>query len=103
MKQHFPKRVELHNYSPQNSYINKLGNWQTLNKKVLAKLGMGLSNEALEDLANAKTGVIEAVLQEIKAKIEKLEVRQDGDKSEVFVVDGLLNSSNGDGLLDLLI
>lgn len=98
LKQHFPKRVELHNYSPQNAYINKLCNWQTLNRKVLKKLGMGLSNNVMENLACAKTGEIEMVLHDIKRKIEKFENRQDGDKSDVFIVEGLSAGSNDGNL-----
>lgn len=56
---------------------------------------MGLSNEMMENLANAKVGAIETVLHEIKAKIEKLENRQDGDKNDGFVVEVLTASSNG--------
>lgn len=57
---------------------------------------MGLSNEMMESLANAKVGAIETVLNEIKAKIEKLENRQDGDKQDGFVVEVLTASSNGE-------
>lgn len=93
LKHHFPKRVEMHNYSPQNAFNRKLNNWQTLNRKVLSKLGMGLSEDVLENLANAKCGAIEIVLHDVKRKIEKLENRQDGDKSEIFVVEGMSASS----------
>uniref|UniRef100_A0A8D9AU93 Sperm flagellar protein 1 n=1 Tax=Cacopsylla melanoneura TaxID=428564 RepID=A0A8D9AU93_9HEMI len=34
LKKLWPKLVDLHNYSPANSFNNKLANWKTLNKKV---------------------------------------------------------------------
>lgn len=98
MKHHFPKKVEMHNYSPQNAFNRKLNNWQTLNRKVLLKLGMGLSNELMTDLANAKSGAIETVLHDIKKEIEKIEKKEDGDKSDVLIMEQTSNSSTGEWL-----
>ncbi|XP_045473887.1 sperm flagellar protein 1-like [Harmonia axyridis] len=70
LKQHYPKMVELHNYTPTNSYSGKLSNWETLNRKVLSKIRMPLSKEKMEQLARSKQGVIENVLHDIKLKIE---------------------------------
>ncbi|KAK9889710.1 hypothetical protein WA026_007092 [Henosepilachna vigintioctopunctata] len=70
LKQHFPKLVELHNYTPTNSYSNKLANWDTLNRKVLSKIRLPLSREVMEQLARSKQGVIEGVLHDIKLKVE---------------------------------
>lgn len=95
MKHHFPKRVEMHNYSPQNAVHRRLNNWHTLNRKVLSKLGMGLSNATMEDLANAKAGTIESVLHDIKNKIDKQENKDDGDKGDVLVMEGMSASSTG--------
>lgn len=98
MKHHFPKKVEMHNYSPQNAFNRKLDNWQTLNRKVLTKLGMGLSNELMTDLANAKPGAIETVLHDIKKEIEKIEKKDDGDKSDILVMEQTSTSSTGNRL-----
>lgn len=37
----------MHNYPATNSFKNKLQNWQTLNQKVLSKLGMSLRQEEM--------------------------------------------------------
>lgn len=50
---YFPKFIELHNYPPTNSLKNKILNWQTLNQKVLSKLGIFLKQDDIEKLANA--------------------------------------------------
>lgn len=93
LKHHFPKLVQLHNYSPQNSLSRKLMNWYTLNRKVLAKLKLSLSNETIEDLARAKPGVIEKVLYNIKTKIENKE--KDGEKSDCLILEGFSDNSSG--------
>lgn len=38
-----PKLVSLHNYPSANSLSKKMTNWETLNTKVLKKLGLSLS------------------------------------------------------------
>ena len=38
-----PKAVALHNYPAANSFNKKVNNWNTLNTKVLKKLGLGIS------------------------------------------------------------
>lgn len=93
LKHHFPKLVQLHNYSPQNSLSRKLSNWYTLNRKVLTKLRMSLSNETMEDLAQAKPGVIEKVLYDIKRKIEAR--GKEGDKNDCLILEGLSDNSSG--------
>lgn len=71
LKVHFPKLVELHNYSPKNSYSQKLINWETVNNKVLKKLKINLSKKRMEELANAEPGAIEKLLLQIKNKISE--------------------------------
>lgn len=39
---YYPKRVELHNYPSTNTVSKKIQNWNTLNSKVLKKMGLGL-------------------------------------------------------------
>ena len=39
VKHFFPGKVEIHNYSTTNSVAKKLSNWDTLNQKVLKRLG----------------------------------------------------------------
>ncbi len=39
---YYPKRVELHNYPSTNTVTKKIQNWNTLNNKVLKKMGIAL-------------------------------------------------------------
>jgi hypothetical protein len=44
---HFPRMVELHNYPATNSQSAKLSNWETLNVKVLKRLGIQLKRKEI--------------------------------------------------------
>jgi hypothetical protein len=67
---HFiPKFVELHNYVPANSLPAKKDNWQTLNRKVFAKLDFTISDTLIEHLALGKIGAIEVLLKCVYGKI----------------------------------
>ncbi|MES1914407.1 MAG: hypothetical protein MHM6MM_006486 [Cercozoa sp. M6MM] len=63
--------VQLHNYTPSNSVTAKKYNWQTLNRKVLSRIGASLDDDTLTALASAKPGVIEQVLLQIRCALEK--------------------------------
>ncbi|XP_072759920.1 uncharacterized protein [Anoplolepis gracilipes] len=71
LKVHYPRYVELHNYVPASNLNTKKENWNTLNRKVLAKIDMKLSKETIHHLANASQGAIEKLLLELKMKILK--------------------------------
>lgn len=34
IKYYWPKLIDLHNYVPASSLLNKISNWETLNRKV---------------------------------------------------------------------
>lgn len=34
IKYYWPKLIDLHNYAPASSLLNKISNWETLNRKV---------------------------------------------------------------------
>lgn len=70
LKQIYPKLVELHNYSSRNSFILKLDNWITINRKILQKLDLNQSIETLEKLCKASPGAIELLLYQIKSKYD---------------------------------
>ncbi|KAK5645337.1 hypothetical protein RI129_006637 [Pyrocoelia pectoralis] len=72
LKHHYPKLVELHNYTPKNSISQKLINWQTLNRKVLSKLDLSLTNEVMEELSQSVPGAIEKLLFSVKERIERV-------------------------------
>lgn len=35
IKYYWPKLIDLHNYVPASSLLNKISNWETLNRKVI--------------------------------------------------------------------
>merc|ERR1719277_2473541 len=66
----FPKLVEMHNYSAANSQGQKMYNWNTLNQKVLKKLGYQIHPQDIEDIINARPMAIERVLMHLMEKIK---------------------------------
>jgi hypothetical protein len=45
---HFqPNKVDLHSYPAASSVVKKIANWETLNNKVLKKMGIGLSKREI--------------------------------------------------------
>lgn len=68
---HFiPRIVEIHNYTPANSTIQKQSNWGTLNRKVLSKLNYNVPESVVRGITNNKLGVVEVFLWKLKQKIE---------------------------------
>ena len=49
LKNFFPKHVENHNYANANSVVQKMANWDTLNRKVMSKIGGIYKNFKLLD------------------------------------------------------
>lgn len=47
----------------------KLYNWNTLNQKVLKKLGMQLTKQHVTDIANVTPGAIERALKLLKIRL----------------------------------
>eukprot|EP00927_Polykrikos_kofoidii_P070932 TRINITY_DN67299_c0_g1_i1.p1 TRINITY_DN67299_c0_g1~~TRINITY_DN67299_c0_g1_i1.p1 ORF type:complete len:231 (+),score=48.32 TRINITY_DN67299_c0_g1_i1:71-763(+) len=66
---HFPKIVELHNYSSANSVPQKMYNWNTLNTKVLKRLGYTIHQSDLEEIAKASPGAAERLLKVLREKV----------------------------------
>ena len=62
IKYHYPRLVDLHNYPSASSTKAKLVNWETLNKKVLKKLGVKISKNEINDIINSKPNAIENLL-----------------------------------------
>ena len=62
IKFHYPKLVDLHNYPNASSTKAKLVNWETLNKKVLKKLGVKITKNEINDIINSKPNAIENLL-----------------------------------------
>ncbi|CAG7721138.1 unnamed protein product [Allacma fusca] len=76
---HFvPKIVEMHNYPAASSWTQKRVNWQTLNRRVFPKIGVRISEEIIEQLIDAKPGVIEQVLWDLRLKLDQICFASDG-------------------------
>ncbi|GJQ86859.1 hypothetical protein Trydic_g19527 [Trypoxylus dichotomus] len=96
LKHHYPKTVDLHNYSPKNAIAQKVVNWTILNKKVLYKLNINLTPKTIDELANSKPGAIERVLSEIKTKINKKDKKgKENSDENVYMVEGLSPKDSG--------
>lgn len=77
---YLPKCVELHNYSPAAATKQKMENWYLLNRRVLRKLDLDLSDDVIRALANTtnpKPRVIEKVLMLLRMQIDKFLERQE--------------------------
>lgn len=62
----FPRLIDLHNYSPSNSYAQKTYNWNTLNQKAFKKMGFQLTKDEIESLVTSKKWSLENVLIKIQ-------------------------------------
>ena len=62
IKFHYPRLVDLHNYPSASSTKAKLVNWETLNKKVLKKLGVKINKNEINDIINSRPNAIENLL-----------------------------------------
>ncbi len=65
IKYHYPRLVDLHNYPNASSTKAKLVNWETLNKKVLKKLGVKITKNEINNIINSKPNAIENLLGRI--------------------------------------
>ena len=71
VKHYLPKLVDMHNYSQAHSVSQKMYNWNTLNVKVLKKLGLNLSKSEIENVVAMKQDSIELILVALKFHIEQ--------------------------------
>eukprot|EP00210_Caulerpa_lentillifera_P002044 g1959.t1 len=86
---YFPRLVQLHNYSSAKGLRQKRCNWDTLNRKVLARLGVEVSHEEVEDIINCKPRVIEKLLKTTRNQL----VRHEAMKHEASVSSSSRSSS----------
>ena len=63
---YFPKIVEIHNYSSASGKTKKVYNWNTLNQKVLKKMGVQLCKQDIEAVSSAEPEAIERILKVVK-------------------------------------
>lgn len=65
----FPRLIEMHNFSAANAVSTKMYNWNTMNQKVLRKLGYQMHPQDIDDVVKATPGAIERVLRVLQEKI----------------------------------
>jgi len=68
---YFPALVEIHNYGAANSTKQKVHNFETLNQRVLRKLGYQIPRTSIDDIVNCRPGAIESVLNTLQLKMAK--------------------------------
>jgi len=86
---YFPALVELHNYAAANSVKQKVYNFETLNQRVLRKLGYQIPRPVIDDIVACKTGAVEGVLNILQLKMAKYREKKansDGDSVSPTVV-----------------
>ena len=71
VKHYLPKLVDMHNYSQAHSVSQKTYNWNTLNVKVLKKLGLSLSKKEIEQIVNMEPDSIEKVLLALRFHVDQ--------------------------------
>ena len=71
IKHTLPKLVDMHNYSQAHSVSQKSYNWNTLNVKVLKKLGLNLTKKEIDAVVNMEPDAIEKVLIAAKYHVEQ--------------------------------
>ena len=81
IKYHNPRLVELHNYPSASSTKQKLSNWNTLNNKVLKKLGLKISKEEIYNVMNSKPNAIENLLSKVYRAINNLPQQTQSNKN----------------------
>ncbi|XP_011302319.1 sperm flagellar protein 1-like [Fopius arisanus] len=99
LKQYYPRHVDLHNYSPSSSISKKLDNWRTLNRKVLTKIDMKLSDDVIYQIASAQSKAIDSVLIKLRSRI--LKDCNDERRSLYTASDLGISNSEVDSVLDL--
>ncbi|XP_061389304.1 sperm flagellar protein 1 [Musca vetustissima] len=112
LKKFYPKLIDLHNYPPRNNTQLKVNNWETLNLKVLTKIGLQQNKNSIEKFAKAVPGAIESLLYDIMLLArEQLEQRKNNDQlineqeriwaenDEIITV--TVNKRIGDGLIQV--
>jgi hypothetical protein len=70
IKHYIPRLVDLHNYPSVSNTKHKYINWNTLNEKVLRKIGLRLTKNEISDIITCKPFAIEKLLQRVYAAIE---------------------------------
>ncbi|XP_012946508.1 sperm flagellar protein 1 [Aplysia californica] len=71
IKHYFPRLVDIHNYTPAAAFKQKMENWYLLNRRVLRRIELDLSDDVIRALSNCKQRVVEKVLMMLRVQIDK--------------------------------
>ena len=94
IKYHYPRLVDLHNYPSASSTKAKIINWETLNKKVLKKIGLKLGKNEIDDLVRSKPNAIENLLGRLYNIINGRPQMNNINNSNIRKEQQLLNNNN---------
>jgi len=93
IKLYIPDLVELHSYPSANGFRQKMHNLESLNKKVLRKIGCVLPIAVLEEIASCRPHAVERVLNILQHKISVYTNAQHNNNLDQGVIDFSLNNS----------
>ena len=85
IKYHYPKLVDLHNYPSSSSTEMKMSNWNTLNHKVLKKIGLKITKDEINNVVNSKAGAIELLLSKVYKAIHGLPQEAKEENKEIVL------------------
>jgi hypothetical protein len=69
LKYYYPRYVDLHNYSPAFKWASKVENWSTVNRKVLSKLNLQISDTMIKEIVSGTKDSILNLLARIRLKV----------------------------------
>lgn len=87
VKHFMPAFIDLHNYNPAHSLVQKLANWNTMNRKAYAvkvfrRLGFQVERDDVERVIRCEPEAVERVLKFIKDRIQAYHYRKDRARAE---------------------
>ncbi len=68
-----PKLIDVHNYPQSHNNKQKFTNWNTLNRKILKRMGLYLTEDDIRDLVDLRPLAVEHFLHVLRPKLENFE------------------------------
>ena len=68
-----PKIIDVHNYPQAHNLKQKFTNWNTLNRKILKRMGLFFTEDDIRDLVDLRPLAIEHFLHVLRPKLENFE------------------------------
>ena len=69
IKSVYPQLVDLHNYPSTNSTKQKQQNWTTLNRKILKKIGVNVTQLEIDEIICCKQFAVEQIIARVYNRI----------------------------------